>query len=400
MLAESRSKLLWLFTEHRNATFIINFLLPQQAAADQLNVRFESWSSREVANLGLDAMAADLSRKANRTRPDAAIFSRFVMPHGQALIALCRSLGIMTIFHLDDLLQQIPADIGQEYVATYSETYMAELHACILASDGILASTPILAAHLADRYPWHNIRTVLGVCYSPAPGWTAAGMRSRLARFKRALTSVGVQTLGYMGSSSHLRDLATATPQIAELMRARPNLRFETLGLPAPDTLKSEFGNRVRQFGYSRNYTEFLTTLYELNWDLGLAPLVQDEFNRAKTATKFIEYTACGIPTLAEDVEPYSSVGSERDAIALASGGAWAGVAAELLSNAANRHQQLRRAQALCQSSFAGATALRQMLAAMDQLSTPRHQVNRESHEFAHCDGRIVQEIVLEGERK
>jgi glycosyltransferase involved in cell wall biosynthesis len=283
-------------------------------------------------------------------------------------------LGIVTIFHLDDLLQQMPADIGPKYAATYSDAYMAELHACILASDGVLASTPILAAHLAVRYPQHNIQTVLGVCYDPAPGWAAQGIRSRLARFKRRLSSVGVQTLGYMGSSSHLRDLATVTPQIAELMRERPNLRFETLGLPAPDVLKNEFGERIGQFGYARNYTEFLSTLYELNWDLGLAPLVQDDFNRAKTATKFVEYTACNVPTLAEDVEPYSSVGREYDAIALASGGAWAKAAAELLSNPASRHRQLRRAQALCRSSFTATAALGQMLAAIDELSAPRNQ--------------------------
>jgi hypothetical protein len=257
---------------------------------------------------------------------------------------------------------------------------MAELHACILASDGVLASTPILAAHLAVRYPRHNIRTVLGVCYDRAPGWTAQGTRSRLARFKRRLSTVGVQTLGYMGSSSHLRDLATATPQIAELMRARPNLRFETLGLPAPDVLKIEFGDRIGQFGYSRSYTEFLSTLYELNWDLGLAPLVQDDFNRAKTATKFVEYTACGVPTLAEDVAPYSSVGREHYAIALASGGAWARVASDLLSSPAIRHQQLRRAQALCRSSFNGGVALRQMLAAIDQLSELRNRPSYGAH--------------------
>ena len=378
MLANHQSIWLWLFTEHRNATFMINFTLPLQVASSPSSVGFESWSGQEVADLGLDAITNILRSKANGVLPSAAIFSRFVSPYGHALIELCKSFGIVTLFHLDDLLQQIPSDLGLKYTATYSETYRAELHKCILASDGILASTPILAKHLAERYSNQNIRTVLGVCYAPAPGWTAWGIRSRLARLKRRLTNTGVQTLGYMGSSSHVRDLASAMPQIASLMRARSNLRFETLGLPVPDMLINEFGDRTRQYGYSQNYPEFLATLYELNWDLGLAPLVQDDFNRAKTATKFVEYTACGIPTLAEDVETYSSIGREYDAIAVATDGAWARVAANLLSNTRNRHRQLKRAQALCQSSYTGANALKRMLEAIDQLSEIRNRANRD----------------------
>lgn len=369
MLKIHRPKRLWVFTEHRNATFIINFMLPQQAAASELDLRLESWSSEEVSNIGLEAMKAVLLNKANGALPEAAIFSRFVRPHGQALMALCQSLGIASFFHLDDLLQQLPADIGQKYAATYSEAYMSELHQCILVSDGVLASTPVLAAHLRARYPHHNVKTILGVCYAPVPSWTVPGVRSRLARLKRRLTTIGTQTLGYMGSSSHMRDLATATPQIAELMRERPNLKFETLGLPVPDALQNEFGDRVRQYGYSRNYAGFLTMLYELNWDLGLAPLVQDDFNRAKTATKFVEYTACGIPTLAEDVEPYAHIGREHGAIALATGGAWTQVAADLLSNPSRRHQRLERARALCRSTFDGSAAIEHLLATIEELT-------------------------------
>lgn len=361
--------MLWLFTEHRNATFTINFVLPCEKAGEQLNVRYESWSSEDVSQQGLEKVISALRKKASSTLPAAAIFSRFVTPHGRALIALCKSLGIVTIFHLDDLLQHIPPDIGQKYTAIYSETYMVELEECILASDGIIAATPILAANLAKLYPQHTIRSVMGVCYAPVSGWSAPGMRSRVARLKRGLSTIGTQTIGYMGSSSHLRDLATITLQIAELLRTRPQLHFETLGLPMPDILKAEFGDRVREYGYSRNYADFLGTLYELNWDLGLAPLVQDDFNQAKTATKFVEYTACSIPTLAENIEPYSSVGRESKGIALAVGGAWAKIAADLLSNPDSRHRQLRDAQTLCRSTLTGSTALKQLLAAIDQLS-------------------------------
>jgi hypothetical protein len=374
MHSKSHTSTLWLFTEHRNATFIINFELPKQTASEYFNVHFESWSSEEVADIGIDAMTTALQAKANETLPQAAIFSRYVLPHGQTLISLCKSLGIVTLFHLDDLLQQLPIDIGQKYAATYSETYKSALDACIRASDGILASTPILAAQIAKLYPLHSIQTVLGVCYDPGPGWTARAVRSRIARFKRRLTSVGIQTLGYMGSSSHLRDLATITPQIAALMRTRPSLHFETLGLPAPDVLKAEFGDRIRQYGFTSTYSDFLTRLYEVRWDLGMAPLVRDDFNQSKTFTKFIEYTASGIPTLAEDIAPYSHLARDHRAIALATGSAWVRVADHLLSNASTRRDQLQRAQTLCKTTFTGSLALEHLIKSIEQFTTIHNQ--------------------------
>jgi len=390
VLINSHATLLWLFTEHRNATFTINFVLPCEIAGEQLKVRYESWSSEEVSQQGLEKTISTLRKKASATLPDAAIFSRFVAPHGKALMELCKSLGIVTIYHLDDLLQRIPADIGQKYTAIYSANYMVELQECILASDGIIAATPILAAKLANLYPHHAIRSVIGVCYAPVSGWSAQGMRSRVARLKRGLSTIGTQTIGYMGSSSHLRDLATITLQIAELLRTRPQLHFETLGLPMPHILKAEFGNRVREYGYSRSYADFLGTLYELNWDLGLAPLVQDDFNQAKTATKFVEYTASSIPTLAENIEPYSSVDPKNKGIALAVGGMWAGIAADLLSNPDSRHRQLRHARTLCRSTLTGSTALNQLLTAINELS----QKCRERRKSGEVDEVSLQSLV------
>ena len=369
MQARHQTKRIWLFTEHRNATYIINFGLPLQAQGPQSNIRAESWSTQEVTDMGCATLITRLRSRGASEMPDVAIFSRFVLPYGQDLIALCRSLGILTLFHLDDLLQQLPEDIGEKYTATYSASFVAALNASILACDGVLVSTPVLGAHVSALYPQQAVRAILGVCYVQVPGWTASGIRSRLARLKRQLTHSGTQTLGYMGSSSHARDLATATPQIAQLLRKRPNLRFEILGMPAPEVLVREFGSRIRQYSFTTHYSGFLAALYEMNWDLGLAPLVRDEFNRSKTATKFLEYTACGIPTLAEDMEPYSQFGGERGAIAVATGGNWTDAVGDLLSDGSRRHRQLQNARRLCESRFAPEQTVAHLRDAIDQVA-------------------------------
>jgi hypothetical protein len=41
-------------------------------------------------------------------------------------------------------------------------------------------------------------------------------------------------------------------------------------------------------------------------FDLGIAPLVDNAFNRLKSDIKVLEYTAMGLPVVASSVEPYS----------------------------------------------------------------------------------------------
>lgn len=43
-------------------------------------------------------------------------------------------------------------------------------------------------------------------------------------------------------------------------------------------------------------YKEFLKKLNQSNWNIGIAPLANNSFNKGKTNTKFREYGACGIP--------------------------------------------------------------------------------------------------------
>jgi glycosyltransferase involved in cell wall biosynthesis len=43
-------------------------------------------------------------------------------------------------------------------------------------------------------------------------------------------------------------------------------------------------------------------------WSIGIAPLIDDTFNRSKSNIKWLEYTMKHIPTVASNVEPYRSI--------------------------------------------------------------------------------------------
>jgi hypothetical protein len=53
-------------------------------------------------------------------------------------------------------------------------------------------------------------------------------------------------------------------------------------------------------------YDKFPELLMSMRWDIGIAPLVDDEFNRGKSHIKYMEYAMKHIPVVASDVYPYT----------------------------------------------------------------------------------------------
>ena len=55
---------------------------------------------------------------------------------------------------------------------------------------------------------------------------------------------------------------------------------------------------------------EYPQELASLGFDIGLAPLRDNHFNRAKSNLRYLEYGALRIPTVASDVEPFKKTDS------------------------------------------------------------------------------------------
>lgn len=113
----------------------------------------------------------------------------------------------------------------------------------------------------------------------------------------------GRVTIGWAGTNTHEGDIKRVFTIIPEILRENPEVDFELVGMPMPDSwlgLKDRV--RVRDFV---PIAEWATNWASWQWDISLAPLENNTFNRSKSFLKMLESAAVRIPCVASKIAAY-----------------------------------------------------------------------------------------------
>jgi glycosyltransferase involved in cell wall biosynthesis len=282
-----------IFTEHLNATYYISFDIPLRRLHARGEVNFAVVSQSKVKTSGVGCW----ERWAGIFRPNVVVLTRYSLPYGPNILDFFHREEVPVIYHIDDNLLEIPASLGAEIRQRQGADDVVAARRHLLGNcDLIYASTDYLAALLKRSFPTQQ---VFHGIYAPYMGDEIQTARH---------PGQGYPVVGYMGSKGHQQDLELVVPTIERLLDERVELEFEVFGTVKMPLQLERFGRRARSHSVQKSYVAFLARLSELNWTVGLAPLVDAPFNRCKAPTKFIEYSACGIPVIASDSLPYSNV--------------------------------------------------------------------------------------------
>ena len=118
--------------------------------------------------------------------------------------------------------------------------------------------------------------------------------------------------IGWQGSTTHFADLKMVMPVLKKLMEKYPNLYLEFMGGVELNQVRELFGKfpdeyfkRVTLMGGTPSWVGYPYKLSKTKWDIGICPLIDDEFNRNKSHIKWMEYATYKIPAVASDVYPY-----------------------------------------------------------------------------------------------
>jgi glycosyltransferase involved in cell wall biosynthesis len=120
------------------------------------------------------------------------------------------------------------------------------------------------------------------------------------------------RVIGYSGSTSHIHDLNLVLPAIKKVMEKDKEVRFEMLGVLSKENARKAFKGwdnslleRIAMLGATATYEEYPDMLAEKGWKVAIAPLVKNDFNKARSNIKWQEYTMSGYVTIATDFTPY-----------------------------------------------------------------------------------------------
>lgn len=231
------------------------------------------------------------------------IISKHIMNGQMAsnILATAQHYKRKVIVDMDDNYLDIRADnpAAKDYeIGKEGRSYM---QAFLELADGITVSTQ----PLKELYLRHNKKIdVLPNC-NDIKDWATP--------FKR---NDGFIRIGYAGGSAHNDDLDLICEPIAKILHKYPNVIFETVGAISVEKAREmagkmlKFANhkileRFRITGGTLAWQGYPELLSSQGWDIGIAPLIDEPFNRGKSHIKWMEYAMIGIPTVASPVYPY-----------------------------------------------------------------------------------------------
>ncbi|PJI42252.1 glycosyltransferase [Ferrovibrio sp.] len=285
----------------------------------------------------------------NQVRPALVFSSRYNGAMAEDFLAASRRMGLPFVFHLDDNLMEVSADQGAEKVAYYSHPKRLQaLRAQMEQASVAYFSTEALRDRMLE----------LGIeVAKPHVGPICAAVD--LLPLGPVSASL---TFGYAASGGHNEDLKLALPGIVAALEQHPQARFELIGslehMP-PELVR--FGERVKHERRFIAYDDYLRDLQRRNWVLGLTPLCDNPFTRMKTYTKWVEYTAAGLPVIASDHPIYRDCCADGAAL-LVKDADWASALPGLLGDVSARQAMVAKARARVGQEYSVARLRAQLL--------------------------------------
>jgi glycosyltransferase involved in cell wall biosynthesis len=264
-----------------------------------------------------------------------------------ACLAVARTAGATIVFSVDDLIfdpslrHRIPA--LKILAPAESELWMEGVHRyqnMALACGLFIASTPTLMA-AAEKQGLDAFLHPNSLGREIASLSQAAIHASREDRARRE--AEGVCRIGYLsGSTTHDHDWAMVEPAVLAVLERYPKAELWLMG-PLRTRTRVDQHPRIRVVAF-RPFQELPRLQAEL--DIVLAPLEPDlEFSEAKSAVKWIEASALGIPVVASPTGPFKEVIEDGVTGLLAEPGEWEAKIATLLESPELRRRLGRAAR-------------------------------------------------------
>jgi glycosyltransferase involved in cell wall biosynthesis len=221
-------------------------------------------------------------------KADVVVWQTLDFPHSWDLWQSMKLRHQKPFFlELDDYISDIPPD-HEAY-----EHYKGKRHKIIMAqmahSDGLIVSTP----YLAEQYKGRNAKIYVVPNSIDFREWKGLELR-RHNRLR----------IGWIGGGTHGKDLEMVAPVLEELLSKywKKDLWFYCVH-GCPELYKK--WPRVYHTLKWANINLYPRFMNSFKFDIGIAPLEDNNFNRGKSNLRWLEYSALKIPCVASPLPDF-----------------------------------------------------------------------------------------------
>ena len=228
-------------------------------------------------------------------KPDIVICQRFwcqEQPRGNQILGEIKRQGIKVIYDLDDdLLSVTNTHADAQLLKERASLVLSMLSYCDLA----VFST----SYLEEKYrPLCHNSTVI----PNRLGKQIWGKDNSLPCSKQNKTL----RILYMGTATHDIEVDFLNLVVSRIKNAYGSrISFVMVGGTNSETKSAGWDREIPPINATTNYPAFARWLLSQSWDLALAPLIDTEFNKGKSAIKLMDYSALGVPIIASSHSEY-----------------------------------------------------------------------------------------------
>lgn len=180
-------------------------------------------------------------------------------------------------------------------------------------SDAIITSTHFLKENLLKIFPDKPIHVI--------PNSIDFNLWKKTPSDNAIPKKEGVVRISYSGAGNHSGDLEIVKPVLLALLDEFENLEVIMGG--QFECFKDVKHPRFIVPGRWVNIIEYPSMIKGWNADIGIAPLRDNNFNRAKSNLRWLEHSALKMPTVASKVRPFSESIKEGSGYLAASQAEW-----------------------------------------------------------------------------
>jgi glycosyltransferase involved in cell wall biosynthesis/uncharacterized coiled-coil protein SlyX len=300
----------------------------------------------------------------------------------EKVIDLARSMKKPVILDIDDLIIALPQDHPDRLAGNFSPALLPLLQS-IIEADLITVPTEHLRENLLPYNP--SIEVIPN--YLDDSLW-----QLKPPQIKNDPATPVI--IGYMGGHSHSPDLQLIQPALVALVQKyQDRIHFKFMGIEPPVEL-APFTTVDWFPPNSSRYDDFAVYFQQQEIDIAIAPLCDNLFNSCKSAIKFFEYSAIGVPGVYSRVAPYADmIENEKHGLLAATTEEWVEALSMLIESPELRSNLVQTAQQKIKQSWLLSKNLKKRINVYTSLQLNYHSGTKISPFFFEMEKSITRQL-------